>query len=136
MYLDVAESDRFGLPCLLNNIIIEIRAATSNVRMQMEIGLGLALGLARFVVWRLAQDVQIQMEIGLGLTLGLARFDGWRLAPDVQIREAIGLALALGLARSGLVWLGSWKSIIVVGGESSALAIVLSPACLGGAREA
>ena len=69
--------------------------------------LGLTLGLARFVVWRLAQDVQIQMAIGLGLTLGLARFDGWRLAPDIQIREAIGLALALGLARSGLVWLGS-----------------------------
>ena len=74
MYLDVAETDRFGVSFLLISIIIEARAAMSNVQMQIEIGLGLTLGLARFVVWRLAQNVQIQMAIGLGLTLGLARF--------------------------------------------------------------
>ena len=48
MYLDVAETDRFGVSFLLISIIIKARAAMSNVQMQIEIGLGLTLGLVRF----------------------------------------------------------------------------------------
>ena len=64
MYLDVAETDRFGVSFLLISIIIKARAAMSNVQMQIEIGLGLTLGLARFVDWRLAKKVQIQKASG------------------------------------------------------------------------
>ena len=70
----MAGAGRFGPSFLLNSIIIEVRAAPRNVQIQMVIGLGLALGLARFDVLRPAPDVQIQIAIGLGLALGLARF--------------------------------------------------------------
>ena len=70
----MAGTGRFGVSFFVNSIIIEVRAAPCNIQMHLVIRLGLALGLARFSVLRLAPDVQIQIAIGLGLALGLARF--------------------------------------------------------------